>query len=572
VSRLPATAAIFFTLLALSVAIVACRQPAATSVAENDGGPAWFIDATAERGLDFVHEPGPVPAPEEPAFMPQIVGSGCALFDFDGDGRLDLYLVQNAGPKSKSTNRLYHQEPDGRFRDVSAGSGLDVAGYGMGVAIGDIDNDGRPDVFLCEYGRVRLFRNLGGGKFADITREAGIDAPHWASSAAFLDFDRDGWLDLVVVNYVDYNPSMRCTTGGGRRDYCHPSAFPGTVTRLYRNLGGDGKGVRFEDVTIRSGLGRLPGPGLGVLCADFDGDGWVDIFVANDAHANHLWLNKHDGTFVESAAVKGVAYNSTGEPQGNMGIAFVDVDGDGLADLFVTHLTDETHTLWKQITPGKFQDRTVAAGIPAAKWRGTGFGAVLADFNHDGWPDLAWVNGRVAQRQESITPTPGEYFRPYRERNQLMVNDSTGRFRDISTSNPAFCGTPAVSRGLAVGDIDGDGALDLLVTEIGGPARLLLNRAPDRGHWLMARVIDPKLKRDALGAVVTIEAGGRKQIRHVIAASSYQSSSDPRVHFGLGNATHIDSIRVRWPDGAEESFPSGAVDRVIELRKGEGAK
>jgi hypothetical protein len=557
-------------LLTTSIAIVACRQPTATNVApREDDGPAWFIDASAERGLDFVHDPGPPPNPDGIPFMPQIIGSGCALFDFDGDGRLDIYLVQNAGPKSKSTNRLYHQEPGGTFRDVSAGSGLDVAGFGMGVAIGDVDNDGRPDVFLCEYGRVRLFHNLGGGKFADITKEAGLDAPHWASSAAFLDFDRDGWLDLVVVNYVDYNPSLRCTSGAGRPDYCHPATFPGAVTRLYRNLGGDGKGVRFEDVTIKSGLGRLPGPGLGVLCADLDGDGWPDIFVANDAQPNRLWLNQHDGTFVESAVARGVAYNAGGQAQGNMGVAWGDVDGDGLCDLFVTHLTDETHALWKQATPGHFQDRSIAAGVTATRWRGTGFGTALADFNHDGWLDLVWVNGRVAQRKESAKP--GEFFTLYAERNQLLMNDG-GRFRDISAANAALCGTPAVSRGLAVGDIDGDGALDLLVTEIGGPAHLYLNRAADRGHWLMARVIDPKLKRDAIGAVVTISAGGRKQVRHVMAASSYQSSSDPRVHFGLGSAERVDSMRVRWPDGAEESFPGVDAGRVVELRKGEGAK
>jgi hypothetical protein len=530
----------------------------------------WFVDATRERGLDFVHDPGKTPGRNDILFMPQIIGSGCALFDFDGDGRLDIYLVQNAGPDSKVTNRLFHQEADGTFRDVSTGSGLDVAGYGMGVAIGDVNNDGFPDVFLMEYGRTRLFRNNGNGTFTDVTKEAGLDAPHWASSAAFFDFDRDGWLDLVVVNYVDYDRTIKCSTNGGRPDYCHPGTFPGTVARLYRNKGGGA--IRFEDVTLSSGLGRLPGPGLGVLCADFDGDGWPDIFVANDGQANRLWLNQHNGTFVESAAVRGVAFNSTARVQANMGVAFEDIDNDGLPDLFVTHLTDETHTLWKQVTPGFFQDRSLAAGVTATRWRGTGFGTVLADFNCDGWLDLAWVNGRVSQRKEGLAAWPADFFKLYAERHQLLANDGTGRFRDISTENPALCGIPGVGRGLAVGDLDGDGVPDLLLTEIGAPARILLNRAPNRGHSLLVRAFDPSIKRDAYGAVVTVTAGGQKRMRHINPGCSYQSSCDPRAHFGLGSADRIDGIQVRWPDGRTESFPGGPADRIIELRKGEGLK
>jgi enediyne biosynthesis protein E4 len=562
--------------IALAGALALSCQPSVstTSGPEIPSEPEWFIDATSQVGLGFIHDPGKPPGPNDIMFMPQIMGSGCALFDFDGDGRLDIYLVQNAGPNSQNTNRLYHQEPDGRFRDVSKGSGLDVAGFGMGVAIGDVNNDGFPDVFLMEYGRTRLFRNNGNGTFTDISKEAGFDAPHWASSAAFFDFDRDGWLDLAVVNYVDYDPSIRCSTAGGRSDYCHPGTFPGTVVRLYRNLGasaGSGR-IVFEDVTIASGLGRLPGPGLGVLCADFDGDGWPDIFVANDGQANRLWLNQHNGTFVESAVARGLAYNATSQAQANMGVAFGDVNGDGLPDLFVTHLTDEYHALWKQIQRGHFQDRSAAYGITATRWRGTGFGTVLADFNCDGWLDLAWVNGRVSQRKEGLAQWPADFFKMYAERNQLMANDGTGKFRDISPSNPAFCGKPAVARGLAVGDIDGDGAPDLLLTEIGGPARVLLNRAPNRGHWLTVRAMDPKLNRDAYGAEVRVKAGGRDYVRCVNPGSSYQSSSDPRVYFGLGAADKTESIHVRWPDGSAETFAGGPADRSIELKKGAGRK
>jgi hypothetical protein len=295
-----------------------CRQRAPT-VAETPAGPPWFQDVTEELGLHFVHDAGPVGN----YFMPQVMGSGAALFDFDNDGRLDIYLVQNGGPGSRSTNRLFRQGPDGRFTDVSAGSGLDVAGHGMGVAIGDVNNDGWPDVFLTGFGRVRLFLNNGDGKtFTDITQEAGLDNVSWATSACFVDFDRDGWLDLLFVNYVDYDPSRSCPGKGGKRDYCHPSVFGGTIPKLYRNLGRQGgaqapHGVRFEDVTLKSGLGQVPGPGLGVICADFNGDHWPDIFIANDAQPNRLWINQKDGTFKEEAVQRGIAYDVMGRVQAN---------------------------------------------------------------------------------------------------------------------------------------------------------------------------------------------------------------------------------------------------------------
>jgi hypothetical protein len=557
-----------------------CRPP--PPAAEGPSAPPWFRDVTEECGLDFVHDAGPT----GDYFMPQVMGSGAALLDYDNDGRLDVYLLQNGGPGSRSTNQLFHQGADGRFTDVSAGSGLDVAGYGMGVAVGDVNNDGWPDVLVTEYGRLRLFLNNGNGTFRDATKEAGLESVLWGTSAAFVDYDRDGWLDLVVVNYVDYSPSRPC--GDARQpDYCHPNAFVGAVTKLYHNRGplrgqSDGRApppaapVRFEDVTLQSGLGRLPGPGLGVVCADFDGDGWPDLFVANDSRANRLWVNQRDGTFREEGVLRGVAYNALGRAQANMGVALGDTSGRGLFDLYVTHLTQETNTLWRQGPRGLFRDETAAAGLAGPRWRGTGFGTVLGDFDHDGALDLAVVNGRVARAGgRAAAPGPGPaalapFWRDYAERNQLFANAGGGRFRDISPDNAPFCGTAAVARGLACGDLDGDGALDLLVTTVAGRARLYRNVAPGRGHWLLVRALDPALKRDAYGAEVTVRAGGRRWRRWLSPGSSYLCSNDPRAHFGLGQAERVDAVEVRWPDGSAEVFPGCGADRVVVLRKGSG--
>jgi hypothetical protein len=328
--------------------------------------------------------------------------------------------------------------------------------------------------------------------------------------------------------------------------------------------------VHFEDVTAKAGLGRTPGPGLGVVCADFSGDHWPDILVANDAKPNRLWINQKDGTFKDEAVARGVAYNGLGHPEGNMGIALGDVDGDGLFDVYITHLTEETNTLWGQGPRGLFRDRTAAAGLASPRWRGTGFGTVLADFDHDGAPDLAVVNGRVG-RTKLARPEAGlGSWGPYAERNQLFANDGTGRFRDLSPRNGPFCGTAAVSRGLACGDLDGDGALDLVVTTLAGRARVYRNVVPGRGHWLLVRALDPALRRDAYGAEITVEAGGRRWRRWVNPGYSYLCSNDPRAHFGLGPAGHVDAVRVVWPDGAEEVFPGGAADRSVVVRKGEG--
>jgi hypothetical protein len=553
-----------------------CGTPPTTATPDKPTGPSWFTDVTDEVGLRCVHDAGPVGT----YFMPQLMGSGAALFDFDNDGLLDIYLVQNAGPgEGHATNRLFRQGKDGHFTDVSAGSGLDVSGYGMGVAIGDVNNDGFPDVFLTEYGRVRLFLNNGDGKtFTDVTKEAGLDHLQWGTSASFVDFDRDGWLDIVFVSYVDYNPSQPCNGARGGRDYCHPSMYEGTVPKLYRNRGklsgpdAPPHGVRFEDVTLRSGLARIPGPGLGVVCADFNGDHWPDIFIANDSKPNRLWINQKDGTFKEEALQRGVALNVMGMTQANMGVALGDVDGDGLFDILVTHLSEETHTLWKQGPRGTFRDQTAAAQLASPRYRGTGFGTVLADFDNDGALDLAVVNGRVSRGAEFDVPGLDPFWRVYAERNQLFANDGKGRFQDISADNAPFCGTAAVGRGLAFGDLGNRGAVDLVVTSVAGPARVYRNDVANRGHYLVVRAFDPQLKRDAYGAEVTVRAGDRRWMRWVNPGTSYLCSNDPRAHFGLGSAERVDGIEVTWPDGTTENFDGGAVNCQAVLAKGNGPR
>jgi hypothetical protein len=565
-------------LIVLVLVSAGCRGASNPTQANADDAPAspeWFRDVTDELGIQHRLAVGPT----DRYFMPQVMGSGVAIFDADNDGRPDILVLANAGPKSDSTHRLLLQNPDGKFRDATAGSGLGVPGHGMGVAIGDFDNDGFLDAYISEFGGGRLFRNKGNATFEDVTVTAGVIVPKWGTSCSFLDYDRDGWLDLVVVTYIDYDSSRDCTGGGGRPDYCHPNRFNGTAARLFHNRGRgtDGKWLGFEDVTARSGLAAKPSSGLGVVCADFTGDGWIDIFVANDARANHLWVNKHDGTFEERALTMNIAYNAVGNPQANMGVALTDLHGHGRGDLFVTHLSEELHTLWKQEAPGRFRDVTGAAGLASTRYRGTGFGTIAIDFDHDGFADIAVANGRVMRSRDGSIPTSiradlPSFWQDYAERNQLFAGDAGGKFRDIGKGNEAFCGPAAVFRGLAWADLDGDGAIDLVTTEIEGPVRAFKNIAPKKGHWLIVRAFDPNLKRDALGAVVHVKTGDRSRIGFACPGQSYCSSGDARAHFGLGPASTIDEIRVNWPDGTSEVFPGGAVDRAITLNRGAGRK
>ena len=537
--------------------------------------PAWFEDFTEQAGVRFVHE---VEVSGKYLFS-ESIGSGGAFFDFNQDGRLDIYLIHNVNPSAPATNRLFRQEADGRFTDVSFESGLDVTGYGNGLAIGDVNNDGLPEVFLTEYDRIRLFLNRGDGKFRDVTAAAGLTNQHWSVPAAFFDYDRDGWLDLVVGNYLDFDPTQKCHDAKGQPDFCGPHGFHSTITRLYRNLGGgpaDSALPRFEDVTVASAIGRAPGKAMEIVCADFDGDHWPDIFITDDGLPNRLFVNQRNRTFKEEAVARGLAYTGLGATAANMGIALGDTDNDGLFDLFVPHLAEENHTFWRQEPRGIFQDDTARAGLLSTAWHGTGFAAVFADFDCDGRLDLAIANGSVRRRLGRASPKIAQgilpFWHPYAEPNQLFANDGAGHFVEVSAANPAFCGEALVGRGLVCGDLDNDGGLDLLVTGIGGPARLYRNIASPHGHWLGIRATDPALgNRDAFGAEIVVQAGGRRWWRLVQPAYGYASSNDPRVHFGLGDSATVDSILVRWPDGTEETFAGGPSNRYLFLRKGSGS-
>ncbi len=534
--------------------------PVAPTVAAATPNALRFVEITDTAGLRFTHDPG---FEGEYRFQ-EIMGPGCALADFNGDGRLDIYLVNGQRP---AADQLYLQSSDGVFIDVTEQSGLRAAGYGMGCVVGDYDNDGDLDLYLTSLEGGRLWRNDGGATFTDVTEAAGIDNGMWSVSGSFFDYDRDGWLDLYVANYVLDPGSARCYDLAGRPEYCGPDRMRPAPDKLYRNLGNG----RFRDVSAESGIASIAGPGLGVLCADLDGDGWQDVYVANDMARNFLWINNRDGTFTETAVLAGCAFNRDGAEEASMGIALGDVDHDGLGDLFITHLRGETNTLYRTLTPGVFEDATDASGLGMSSVPFTGFGNVLADFDHDGSLDAVVANGAVKRRM-LVAPNTAtvEHWKRYAEPNLAYLNDGSGRFRNVSATAGTICERAEVSRGLAVGDLDNDGDLDILITQIGGPARLYRNETPKRGRWLIVRAIDPAHHRDAVGAVVTVAAGDRTHMRVVLAGDSYAGGRQPAVHFGLGDVRRIDGVIVRWPDGMSERFAGVGLDTVVELHRGTG--
>ena len=501
--------------------------------------------------------------------MPELMGGGLALFDYDNDADLDLIQVRfppPGRPDGQAPNRLFQQQPEGDFLDVTSASGLGDPGFGQGVAAGDADNDGYVDVFFTNYGADAFYLNGGDGTFLEATTRAGFGGEAWSSSAAFVDYDADGDLDLYVVHYIRYT-GLTCSDGSNAPEYCPPEHFQGTLDKLYNNRS-DG---RFSDISAASGIDS-PGKGLGVVCVDLSGDGWVDVFVANDADLNQLWINRGDGTFEDQAVARGVAVNAYGRAEASMGVTVGDVNADGHFDLFMTHLRDETNTLYLGQDRAMLADRTATSGFGTADLPYTGFGCGLFDLENDGDLDLALVNGRVTRGTVLPGTDVGPFWSRYAEPNLLFRNDGRGQFSDVSPEAGSFTALAGVFRGLAFGDIDGDGATDLATSSPHG-IRLFRNKAPSSGtHWLAVRALTGE--RDAIGALVRIRAGNREITRLALAAYSYMSSSAPRAHFGLGEIDTIDAVEVRWPDqrglGRWERFEIGDIDCEIVLRQGLG--
>lgn len=522
----------------------------------------WFEAVGPDSGLDFRHHIGT----RGRFYLPEMESGGVGLIDYNRDGQLDILCIDGGdldpSQPRPPRHRLYRNDGGWRFTDVTEASGLRVSsGFGMGCTVGDYNRDGWPDLYITQYGGNRLFRNRGDGTFEEATQSAGVAVDSLSTSAAFVDYDTDGHLDLIVVNYVRWTPETEreCFSSGGRRDYCSPLNYQAPAPPVLFHNRGDGT---FDDVTREAGLLTAFGNGLGVATGDFDHDGRVDLFIANDAMANHLWLNRGGGRFQDDAPLRGCALNAVGVPRAGMGVVAVDLLQRGWLDLFVTHLVGEGNGLFLN-EKGAFTDWLVPDGPMAGSQPHTGFGVEFADFDNDGRLDLYVANGRVKLGQRESDPT-----QPYAEPDSVKRGLGDGRFADVP-----FAGLsredPGVGRGLAIGDLDNDGALDVLVIRRDAPIRVLRNRAAGSNHWIALRLEDAH-GHETRNAVIRIEAGGKIFWRQHQPNQGYASSQDPRVHFGLGSATQVEHVWIRWPDGKAEDFGSLPPDQIHTIRQGRG--
>jgi hypothetical protein len=538
----------------------------------------WFVDRAEQAGLRFVHFNG---ASGE-FYYPEVMPPGVALFDYDNDGDLDVFIVQGKMLGSKPIDqaltkpamplegRLFRNDLEKgtlHFTDVTDASGIEQTGYGMGIATGDFDNDGCVDLYLTSLGSNQLYRNNCNGTFTDVTKKSGLADPGWSVSAAFVDVDRDGFLDLFVGHYVRYSvaTNMRCYSMTGLTDYCPPNVFRAEPSHFFHN-NGDGT---FTDRTAAAGLAGEYGAALGVATADYNNDGWIDIHVSNDSTPNQLWINQRNGTFKNTALLAGTAVSPEGLAKASMGVDAGDMDNDGDEDLLIGELASQGADLSVNDGSAVFSEEAARAGVRLASLPFTTFGAGWIDYDNDGWLDAFAVNGAVTHSVEALSR--GEKF-ALQQRKQLFHNLGNGRFADVSAQAGGGIQTQDVSRGAAFGDIDNDGDTDVVIGNDNGPVRLLINTVGSRHHWLGLRLTDSSGRRDLLGARVSVQRGdGRTLWRRARADGSYASASDPRVLVGLGDSAAANGVRVIWPDGKSEEWMSVPLDRYTTLKQGSGA-
>jgi enediyne biosynthesis protein E4 len=526
--------------------------------------PVQFTDITSQAKIAFKHTTGATGQ----KYLMETMGSGCAFLDFDGDGYLDIYFV-NGGilpgftPSGELRNALYRNNGDGTFTDVTEKAGVQGHGYGMGVVAGDYNNDGFPDLFVTNFGSSILYRNNGDGTFTEVTERAGVNNKLWGTSAAFFDYDNDGFLDLFVCNYVDYSLANNtyCGTYPKFRAYCSPDNFTGVGCVLYHN-NGDGT---FTDVSERAGIAGAKGKSLGVVTADFNGDGYQDIFVANDQVANFLFLNNKDGTFQEIATLAGAGYTANGTAQSGMGVAAGDYDGDGKLDVFVTDLSFQGYSLFHNDGDQNFSDASSPSGVGPASLLLSGWGVVFADYDNDGDEDIFAVSGHVMDNVERLSPNL-RYFEP-----ALLLENVGGKFINATPSHGETLSVPRVSRGLAAGDFNNDGNIDFLISNTNTLPTLLKNEGGSGNNFLMIHAVGKKSNRDGIGVTVKLSAGGRTQRKEILGGGSYLSSSDRRLHFGVGKNDKIERLDVRWPSGVTqvlENIPANQILKIVEPWKG----
>ncbi|HEX3660456.1 MAG TPA: CRTAC1 family protein [Acidobacteriaceae bacterium] len=526
-----------------------------------------FIDIRKAAGITFVQDSTETPE----KYYLETMGTGAGWIDYDQDGLMDLFLVQSGAtdaykPEHPLRSALYRNNGDGTFTDVTSKAGVGGEGhYGQGVAVGDFDNDGYPDLYVTGYGRAILYHNNGNGTFTDVTAKAGVaDEGQWSTSAAWVDFDKDGWLDLVVLNYLDWTPKNNLWCGErarGYRSYCNPNNYAGEHIRLYRN-NHDGT---FTDVSAKSGVGLPEAKGMGVVTADFFNQGWPDIAVANDTWPNFLFQNKGNGTFSDVSLISGIAASEDGKYEAGMGIDAADVDGDGLLDVYITHLDFELDRLYHNNGDGTFTDATYSSGIGNKAMFLSGVAAKFLDYDNDGWPDIVQANGAMV---DNVSLYHSEVT--YKEPLLMWHNLGHGHFDRVSSALGPDFNRPVAGRGLATADFLNDGNVGFVVNCRGDSPELMRNEGGTGNHWLEVLLIGTRSNRDGIGSVLKLTAGDLVRVDQAKGGTSYMSASDPRIHFGLGRHTKIDSLVIEWPSGQSDKLTNLPVDTIIAVKEGVG--